>query len=103
VSEFWAPARSFVVAGARLEQFDRVTGGVLQQDGVHCDARDDLGAEACASPAQNLDGGGQVIDAKRDSVVAARLGERAEEIMVVVSTSSSPVVAGGGALKSVRP
>src|SRR5690349_17182519 len=59
-----------------LEQLDRVTRGVFDQDLLAADAGDDVVAEADAGLAQTLDGRLDVGHLEREAVPAAGLGHR---------------------------
>ena len=58
----------------RLEQFDRVAGGVGEQDLASAWARDHVAAEGWACVAEPGDLGGQVTGDQVDAVAADRVG-----------------------------
>ena len=60
-----------------LEQFDGISGRVLEQDLLAAHSNHDVIAEVGAFPTKRLDDGRKIRDLKREPVPAARLGDAA--------------------------
>lgn len=58
----------------RLEQFDRVSGGVLDEDLSASFALDDVAPKVHSALPQPIDGRRQILDGELEAVPTARLG-----------------------------
>src|SRR5262245_8206830 len=73
VSLLRSPARARRLS-ARLEQLDRIAGGVVDDDLLSSGTLEDVAAEVDLRVPQPLDLGRQVLDVDDDAIPAARLG-----------------------------